>query len=125
MDRPFLTQNSARRDGGFSVNYRIMLTPTAVSAQVKPLCPLFGTCGGCQYQGIPYEEELFRKEAILKELLTKELSLSEDVFGPITPSPESYYYRNRLDLTLRKRNNGGKWQHWGCRRNVRQGLQEK
>ena len=78
----------------------------AVSTQVKPLCRLFGTCGGCQYQDIPYEEELARKEAILKELLAKECSLSEYVFEPITPSPESYYYRNRLDLTLRKRNNG-------------------
>jgi len=83
-----------------------MLTPNAVSIQVKPLCPLFGTCGGCQYQDIPYEEELCRKEAILKELLTKELSLPEDVFEPITSSPEVYHYRNRLDLTLRKRNNG-------------------
>jgi tRNA/tmRNA/rRNA uracil-C5-methylase (TrmA/RlmC/RlmD family) len=63
-------------------------------------------CGGCQYQDIPYEEELSRKEAVLKSLLMKELDLPESVFEPITPSPESYYYRNRLDLTLRKRNNG-------------------
>jgi len=78
----------------------------AVSTSVKPLCPLFGTCGGCQYQDIPYEEELFRKEAILKTLLTTELNLPDDVFEPIAASPESYYYRNRLDLTLRRRNNG-------------------
>jgi 23S rRNA (uracil1939-C5)-methyltransferase/tRNA (uracil-5-)-methyltransferase len=83
-----------------------MLTPTVVSTSVKSLCPLFGSCGGCQYQDIPYEEELCRKEAILKELLTRELSLPENVFEPITPSPEIYHYRNRLDLTLRKRNNG-------------------
>lgn len=83
-----------------------MLTPCAVSTQVKPLCPLFGTCGGCQYQDIPYEEELSRKEGILKELLTAKLGLPEDVFEPITPSPQVYHYRNRLDLTLRKRNNG-------------------
>jgi len=78
----------------------------AVSTSIKPLCPLFGTCGGCQYQDIPYTEELSRKESILRELLTKELELPEEVFDPITASPESYYYRSRLDLTLRKRNNG-------------------
>jgi 23S rRNA (uracil1939-C5)-methyltransferase/tRNA (uracil-5-)-methyltransferase len=83
-----------------------MLTPIEVSTQTKPLCPLFGTCGGCQYQDIPYEAELSRKEAILKELLMKELALPEAVFEPITSSPEVYHYRNRLDLTLRKRNNG-------------------
>ncbi len=78
----------------------------AVSIQVKPLCPLFGTCGGCQYQDIPYTEELSRKESILRELLRKELELPAEAFEPITSSPESYYYRSRLDLTLRKRNNG-------------------
>lgn len=82
------------------------MTSTDALILTKPLCPLFGSCGGCQYQDIPYEEELSRKEAILKALLMKELNLQEDVFEPIAPSPEVYYYRNRLDLTLRKRNNG-------------------
>ena len=85
--------------------------PTATAAatgstQTVPLCPLFGTCGGCQYQDIPYEEELLRKEALLKELLRIELGLAADLFDPVTPSPETYFYRHRLDLTLRKRNNG-------------------
>jgi len=83
-----------------------MLTPTVVSTSVKAPCPIFGSCGGCQYQDIPYEEELVRKEAILKELLIREAGLQESVLEAITPSPECYYYRNRLDLTLRKRNNG-------------------
>ncbi len=103
---PSSFQNNARRSVGNSLNYRIMLTPTTVPTSVKPLCPIFGACGGCQYQDIPYEEELVRKETILRELLIKEAGLCESVFETITPSPESYYYRNRLDLTLRKRNNG-------------------
>ncbi len=79
---------------------------TEVSTKVTPLCPLFGTCGGCQYQDVSYEEELVRKEAILKDLLMKEVGLAADVFEPISSSPEFYHYRHRLDLTLRKRNNG-------------------
>lgn len=75
----------------------------------QPLCPLFGSCGGCQYQDVSYEEELSRKEAFLKDILSREIELTESVFEPITPSPEKYYYRNRLDLTLRRRNNG-QWQ---------------
>jgi len=106
MCRVDKVKKSARRGQGFSVDYRIMSIPAAIFAQVKPLCPLFGTCGGCQHQDIPYEEELVRKAAILKGLLTKEADLPEEVFEPIVASPESYYYRNRLDLTLRKRNSG-------------------
>jgi len=83
-----------------------MSTPLDVSTPVKAVCPLFGSCGGCQYQDLSYEEELARKGAILKDLLTSEVGLAEDLFEPVTPSPEIYHYRNRLDLTLRKRNNG-------------------
>jgi tRNA/tmRNA/rRNA uracil-C5-methylase (TrmA/RlmC/RlmD family) len=68
---------------------RIMSTPMIVSTPVKPLCPIFGSCGGCQYQDISYEEELSRKEGTLKELLKKEFSFSEDIFESITPSPEA------------------------------------
>lgn len=74
--------------------------------KIKSLCPLFGSCGGCQYQDIPYEEELSLKGKLLRELLTKEIDLAASAFEPVTPSPQTYHYRNRLDLTLRKRNNG-------------------
>ena len=33
-------------------------------------CPFQDRCGGCEYQGIPYEEQLRRKEEGLKELLS-------------------------------------------------------
>ncbi len=78
----------------------------AVGIKEKPLCPLFGVCGGCQYQDIPYEEELDRKAGLLKDLFKKELDIFEGRFEEIVASPNPYYYRNRLDLTLRKRNNG-------------------
>ncbi|HNX68729.1 MAG TPA: methyltransferase [Candidatus Omnitrophota bacterium] len=83
-----------------------MSASTSLSANVKPLCPIFGICGGCQYQDLSYEDELVCKEAILKELLAKGLFVPAEAFDPITPSPRSYHYRARLDLTLRKRNNG-------------------
>lgn len=102
-------EKSARRSRSFSVNYPIMLVSETNITRTKPLCPLFGTCGGCQYQDIPYEEELSRKEITLKDLLTAQLGLSDRVFEPIVSSPEAYHYRNRLDLTLRRRNSG-EWQ---------------
>jgi tRNA (guanine-N(7)-)-methyltransferase len=73
---------------------------------VKPLCPVFGECGGCAYQDLPYEEELRLKENQLKEIFQKELSLSEECFEPIMPSPRPYHYRSRLDLGLRRTGGG-------------------
>lgn len=76
--------------------------PTEMENRVAPLCPYYGTCGGCVYQHLPYEEELSLKEENLKQLLQKKLGLSEETFQPIVPSPEPYHYRSRLDLSLRR-----------------------
>jgi 23S rRNA (uracil1939-C5)-methyltransferase len=70
--------------------------------EVEPLCPVFAACGGCAYQHLPYEEELRLKESGLHALLAERLNLGPEKFTPITASPKPYYYRNRLDLTLRR-----------------------
>ncbi len=70
------------------------------------ICPLFGRCGGCQYQNVSYEEELRLKDKLLRETLSKEIDIENTEFDAVAESPEIFQYRNRLDLTLRKRNNG-------------------
>ncbi|MBI4918990.1 class I SAM-dependent RNA methyltransferase [archaeon] len=68
----------------------------------EPLCPYFGTCGGCSFQHVDYEKQL----EIKKEKLTKAIDFSEiQIF-----SNNSYNYRNRMDfvfgpqgLSLRKK----------------------
>ncbi len=74
--------------------------------KVEPLCPVFGICGGCEYQDIAYEDELRVKEAGLKELFQMELAVGGSLFEPILSSPKSYHYRHRLDLSLHKTRQG-------------------
>src|SRR5512135_3167789 len=71
-----------------------------------PLCPVFGTCGGCQHQDIPYAEELRLKETRLRELLIRIPDTQSWDIRPIVPSPLVYHYRNRLDLKLVKTKRG-------------------
>ena len=74
--------------------------------KVKPRCPIFGECGGCQYQDISYKDELKIKEAQLKNLFSESEELkgfvSKNTFAPIAASPKQYNYRNRLDMKLLK-----------------------
>ncbi len=72
-----------------------------------PLCKIFGQCGGCAYQDLPYEEELRVKLANLKAMLREKNVLGDELFHPVTASPKPYFYRQRLDLTLRK--SRGEW----------------
>ncbi len=75
------------------------------SAVTKPRCEYFGECGGCVYQHIPYEEEILVKENWLKDLLSS-LKLKDKIFSSAVPSPAEYNYRNRVDISFRKRLNG-------------------
>jgi 23S rRNA (uracil1939-C5)-methyltransferase len=70
-------------------------SPDRVAAE----CPHFGTCGGCNYQHIPYEAQLRYKAEILRETLAR---LGKIVWeGAITThgSPP-YGYRNRAQWKI-------------------------
>jgi 23S rRNA (uracil1939-C5)-methyltransferase len=76
--------------------------PVTTTERIEPLCTVFGVCGGCAYQDIPYADELAVKQALAQNTLQQELGLESSVFRPIVESPQSYGYRHRLDLTFRK-----------------------
>lgn len=71
----------------------------------RPLCPVFGQCGGCQYQNVPYAEELTIKQKNL-EALFQEHGLKAQAIDKIVPSPAEYHYRCRLDMKLLKTRDG-------------------
>ncbi len=71
--------------------------------QATPVCPVFGLCGGCQYQDIPYERELQLKAEVLRSALLPVPGFVEQKLFPVEPSPRVYHYRNRLDLKLLQR----------------------
>lgn len=75
-------------------------------AQTKPLCPVFGECGGCAYQDLSYEDELKLKANNLRELFETAFGPLGDIVKPVVPSPDPYFYRHRLDITARKTREG-------------------
>ena len=58
-------------------------------------CPVAKKCGGCQYQGIAYEEQLKKKQKMINQLLCKFGKVSP-IFGMEYP----YYYRNKIHRTF-------------------------
>ncbi len=56
-------------------------------------------CGGCVYQGVPYEEQLKNKAGEVRGLLDKK-DISYGQLLDIEPSPNRYRYRNKMEYTF-------------------------
>ncbi|MCR4998707.1 MAG: 23S rRNA (uracil(1939)-C(5))-methyltransferase RlmD [Lachnospiraceae bacterium] len=65
-------------------------------------CPNYGVCGGCLYQGIPYEEELKIKEGQIRKLFTPVLGEEgfDAIFEGIKGSPKHSEYRNKMEFSF-------------------------
>jgi 23S rRNA (uracil1939-C5)-methyltransferase/tRNA (uracil-5-)-methyltransferase len=63
--------------------------------RITPKCPLFGVCGGCQYQHLSYETQLELKQRQVKELLQKLAGIDSEVALPLSTN-QIYHYRSKL-----------------------------
>src|SRR6478736_3232278 len=70
-----------------------VLTPSP--HRIDPQCPLFGRCGGCQYQHLAYAEQLKWKRQQVEELL-KFMAGVEFAVNPVIGSPREFGYRSKL-----------------------------
>lgn len=71
-----------------------VLTPSP--DRVKPLCPYFGECGGCQYQQMAYPLQLSVKHKQISDLFERVGGFSRATIQPVIPCPQPYHYRNRI-----------------------------
>lgn len=75
--------------------------------QIAPRCVHFGECGGCLWQHLPYDRQITFKEEMVRETLghltplpeKQRMNLPGRVLS-IIPSPQIFYYRNKLELSF-------------------------
>ncbi len=65
-----------------------------------PFCGHFGTCGGCSWQHIQYNEQLLYKQQQVIDNLERIGGLALPPIKPIIGSVKTKYYRNKLDFTF-------------------------
>jgi 23S rRNA (uracil1939-C5)-methyltransferase len=71
--------------------------------RIKPPCPHFGVCGGCRWQHLPYDRQLFYKAKQVTDNLTRIGHISIGRVDPILGSEKIYGYRNKLEYTFSER----------------------
>lgn len=79
--------------------------------RVKPRCAVFERCGGCDWQHVPYTDQLKAKEEQLRDTLTRIGTLGTVPIEPIAHGGQEFNYRNRIQGEIR----GGKF-HYKRRR---------
>ena len=70
-------------------------------------CVHSGLCGGCLYQGLPYEEQLKIKREQVKRLLDQVTDPDTYEFQGIEGSPISAGYRNKMEFSFGDETKGG------------------
>ncbi|HRX92271.1 MAG TPA: 23S rRNA (uracil(1939)-C(5))-methyltransferase RlmD [Candidatus Izemoplasmatales bacterium] len=67
--------------------------------RIKPLCPYFNECGGCQLQHISYDMQKDLKTAKIKHLLAN-AGIDETLLLPIIGMKDPFHYRNKAQMVL-------------------------
>jgi 23S rRNA (uracil1939-C5)-methyltransferase len=68
--------------------------------RIKPFCSHFGVCGGCQWQMLPYEKQLFYKQKQVEDNLKRIGKISLPDILPIVGAETDKYYRNKIEYTF-------------------------
>lgn len=68
--------------------------------RIAPFCEHFGTCGGCKWQHIPYEQQLAYKQQQIADNFQRIGKITLPEISPILPSEETRYYRNKLEFAF-------------------------
>jgi 23S rRNA (uracil1939-C5)-methyltransferase len=68
--------------------------------RTEPVCSHFGTCGGCKWQNMSYEHQLYYKQKEVENNLRRLGGLTLPEVSAIIGSEETYFYRNKMEYSF-------------------------
>ena len=66
--------------------------------RTEPVCQHFGVCGGCKWQNMKYDQQLYYKQNEVKNHLQRIGKIEIPEFEPILGSKEQFFYRNKMEF---------------------------
>jgi 23S rRNA (uracil1939-C5)-methyltransferase len=70
------------------------------AARVAPPCPHVAQCGGCRFQDLDYRAQCDLKQRQLRDTLVHLAGIAEPPVRAITPSPDVFHYRNKMEFSF-------------------------
>jgi 23S rRNA (uracil1939-C5)-methyltransferase len=78
----------------------VIAVKEASEKRTAAVCKHFGTCGGCKWQNMSYDWQLFYKQKQVSDALTRLAKIELPEISQILPSQKVYFYRNKLEYTF-------------------------
>jgi len=82
---------------------KVIAIQKASPDRIEAFCQHFDLCGGCKWQYLPYEKQLFYKQKQVVDQLTRIGRVTIPKLHPIKGSEKTTYYRNKLEFTFSNR----------------------
>ncbi len=71
--------------------------------RAEPVCKHFGVCGGCKWQHMKYDSQLYFKEKEVVQNLKRIGHLELPEITPILGCEKQYFYRNKMEFSFAKK----------------------
>ena len=66
--------------------------------RIEPVCQHFGVCGGCKWQNMKYDQQLYYKQNEVRNHLQRIGKIEIPEFEPILGSKDQFFYRNKMEF---------------------------
>lgn len=91
-------QTTKKRSAYYEGEAKEIIKPSPKRVAAK--CEHFGTCGGCKWQEMNYEDQLFFKQKEVIGHLTRIGKIELPEVTPILGSKKQYFYRNKMEFSF-------------------------
>lgn len=71
--------------------------------RVKPVCQHFGLCGGCKWQQMDYQWQIYFKQKQVKDNFDRIGKIEYPLIRPILGCEKQYFFRNKLEYAFSNR----------------------
>jgi 23S rRNA (uracil1939-C5)-methyltransferase len=68
--------------------------------RIDPVCRHYDICGGCTWQDLDYERQLYYKRNQVMASLKHIGKFDDAEVAPVNPSPDVFFYRNKMEFSF-------------------------
>ena len=84
--------------GYIEASIQKIITPS--QHRIEPVCNYYGACGGCSWQCLNYEQQLFWKEKHIIDAHNRLGNVNANCYHKIIPAKQKFHYRNKMDFSF-------------------------